>query len=364
MALGLVMVYSASIASAELKMGSPSFFLKRQLLFVGLSLALMIFALNIHHELWGRLHLWILGGAVLLLLGVFIPGLSSSVKGAARWIVMGPLRFQPSEGIKLAWLIFLARHIAQRQPKAHEFKALWLKPLGLMSGITLLLLLQPDFGSTVICGFMMLSLIWIGGARWRHTLGLISLGLVLMALAIYLEPYRFRRLIIFLNPELDPTGVGYHINQSLISFGSGEWLGLGLGASRQKLLYLPEAHTDFIFSIIGEELGLLGALTVMLIYALFIWRGFHIAQEASSAFGGLLAFGLTLEIGFQAGINMAVAVAMAPTKGLTLPFVSYGGSSLITLGLAVGILLNISRGAPPPPWLHEPLPRLLNRIIP
>ena len=175
-------------------------------------------------------------------------------------------------------------------------------------------------------------------------------------MAIAAEPYRLRRLAAFLSPDKDTQGVSYHINQALISFSSGGWSGLGLGESRQKLLYLPEAHTDFIFSILGEELGLIGVLCLIALFILFAWRGFRTAWQAPTAFGGLLAFGLTAQITFQAATNMAVATALLPTKGLTLPFISYGGSSLVTLGLMVGILLNISKREPPPLWIHRLLP--------
>jgi cell division protein FtsW len=203
----------------------------------------------------------------------------------------------------------------------------------------------------------MLLLLWVAGARNLHTGALILGGLALVVVAILHEPYRMKRMTGFDAPESDPQGIAYQINQALISFGSGELTGLGLGESRQKLLYLPDCHTDFIFSIIGEELGFAGVVGVMLTFLAFVWRGVGVARRAASPFGAMLAFGITAQIGFQAIVNMAVVTALLPTKGLTLPFVSYGGSSLVLSCAAVGILLNISRGEPPPAWLHAPLRR-------
>jgi cell division protein FtsW len=199
-------------------------------------------------------------------------------------------------------------------------------------------------------------MIWAAGGRILHVCCLGVVGVALMVAAVLAEPYRLKRLQAFFFPETDTLGVSYHINQALISFASGGWQGLGLGESRQKLMYLPEAHTDFIFSILGEELGLMGVSVVVVLFVVFVWRGFGIARRSPSVFGALLAYGITAQVGFQAVTNMAVATAMLPTKGLTLPFISYGGSSLLTMGLAVGILLNISRKEPPPAWMHRVFP--------
>ncbi len=353
MGLGIVMVYSASIASAAARLGDGGYYLKRQLAFVGLAVVSMVAAMNLHHDLLRRLAKPLLGLAFLLLVIVLIPGLSATAKGASRWIGIGPLRFQPSELVKLAWIIFLSDLLSRRQAELHSFRRAWGAPLAVMAALGALLMLQPDFGSTMICGGLMLLLVWAAGARWLHTGAFIFGGASLVPLAILAEPYRMKRLTAFLSPEDDPLGVSFHINQALISFGSGDWLGLGLGNSKQKLMYLPEAHTDFIFSIVGEELGLLGGVTIMALFGLLVWRGFRIARQATSAFGALLAFGITAEIGFQALTNMAVATALMPTKGLTLPFVSYGGSSILILGASVGVLLNISRREPPPAWMHR-----------
>ncbi len=356
MAFGVVMVYSASIVSAEVRTGDARYYLMRQIAYCGLALVAMVAGLNLHHDLWRRLAKPLLGVALFLLVVLLVPGVGNSAKGAARWIALGPIRVQPSEVVKLSWIVFLAGYLSRRQAQLDAWKVAWRTPILVLGAIGALLMLQPDFGSTVICSGLMVLMVWAAGGRWLHVgaLGLVGVGLV--AAAIAAAPYRMRRLVAFLHPELDPQGAGYHINQALISFGSGDWTGRGLGGSMQKLLYLPEAHTDFVFSIVGEELGFVGVAFVIALFAVFVWRGFRIARQASSAFGALLAFGITAEIGFQAATNMAVAVALLPTKGLTLPFVSYGGSSLITLGAAVGILLNISRQTPPPSWLHAYVP--------
>lgn len=356
MGLGVVMVYSASIVTAEARTGDGTYYLERQAIFCGLGLCLLVATLNIHHDLWRRIAPTLFAIALLLLIVVLIPGISATAKGASRWIDLGPLRFQPSESIKLTWIILLAWFLSQKQAELDSLKTAWGKPLLAYGAIAALLMLQPDFGTTLICGGIMVLMIWAAGARWLHVGGLFVLGALLIPVAILAEPYRVKRLLSFLDPEHDPQGASYHINQALISFGSGDWTGMGLGNSRQKLLYLPEAHTDFVFSIYGEEFGWVGVAVVIALFATFIWRGFAIARKAPTAFGALLAFGITGQIGFQAATNMAVATALLPTKGLTLPFISYGGSAMLLICAAVGILLNISRQEPPPAWLHHYLP--------
>lgn len=356
MGIGVVMVYSASIVSAEAKFGVGEFYLHRQAAFCGIGLCLMLLMLNTHHDLWRRIAKPLFAIALALLVIVLIPGLSASAKGAARWIGFGPLRFQPSEAIKLTWIILLAWFLSKRQHELDDLKTAWGRPVLALGAIGALLMMQPDFGTTLICSGIMVLMIWAAGARWLHVGGLFLIGAALVPIAILAEPYRVKRLLSFLDPEHDPQGASYHINQALISFGSGDWTGMGLGNSRQKLLYLPEAHTDFVFSIYGEELGWVGVAIVIFLFAVFIWRGFSIARNAPTAFGALLAFGITAQIGFQAATNMAVATALLPTKGLTLPFISYGGSAMMLLCVAVGILLNISRQEPPPAWLHTYLP--------
>lgn len=354
MGIGIVMVYSASVVSAELQFGDGTYYLKRQLAFMAVGLVLMIAAMNFPYQALERYAPIFMGVSIFLLLLALVPGISSSAKGASRWLNLGIIRLQPSETVKLSLIIYLSAYLSQRQHELHKFRVAWVPNIALVGLIAALLMVQPDFGSTVISGAMLMLMIWAAGGSNLHV-GLLGVaGLILGGAAIAHKAYRMKRLMAFMSPESDPQGVAYQINQALISFGSGEWTGLGLGGSKQKLLYLPDAHTDFIFSIIGEELGLVGATFIVLLFVLFLWRGLRIARQASHSFGALLAFGLTAMFAGQACVNMAVVMAMLPTKGLTLPFISYGGSSLLILSTSVGILLNISRQMPPPGWLHKP----------
>jgi cell division protein FtsW len=353
MSLGIVLVYSASIVSADQNFGDAQFYLKRQSVYALISLAIMGIAMNVHYSIWEKISKVVLGVGILGLIVVLIPGVATSIKGAVRWISVGPIRVQPSEVIKLAWIIFLAAFIAKSGQRIKSFRGGWGQPLIFMGLIAGLLMSQPDFGSTLICAGMMVLLLWVGGARWGHLIGMFGCGVGLIVAAVISEPYRMKRIMAFINPSADQLSVSYHIRQALISFGSGDWQGLGLGQSRQKLFYLPEAHTDFVFSILGEEMGLLGVTFVIGLYAIFVWRGLKLTRMTMNTFGGMLAFGLTAEIGFQAVTNMAVSMALLPTKGLTLPFVSFGGSSLVSLGLASGILLNISKNQPVPHWFDK-----------
>lgn len=353
MSLGIVLIYSASIVSAEQNFGDAQFYLKRQSVYAVIALAVLGIAMNIHYMFWQKVAKFALGAGIIALILVLIPGLAASAKGAARWISLGPIRIQPSEIIKLVWIIYLSSFVTQRTDQVTTFKGGWVNPLAIMSVLALLLMAQPDFGSTVICSGMMLLILWVAGARWKHLSALVAAGFGLIVVAIVSEPYRMKRIMAFVDPSQDQLSVSYHIRQALISFGSGDWQGMGLGQSRQKLFYLPEAHTDFVFSILGEELGLVGVVLVVALYIAFVWRGLRLTQRTMNSFGGMLAFGLTAEIGFQAVTNMAVTMALLPTKGLTLPFVSFGGSSLVTLALAGGILLNISKNQPVPAWLDS-----------
>ena len=343
MGIGVVMVYSASIVNASIEQKNESFFLIRQSIYCGLALTVMIIMMNIPHGLLQKFAPIIFGLSFVSLCLVLVGPVAIEAKGATRWIGFGPIRFQPSEGIKFAWIILLASYLSKRQDRLHRWRDSWVVPSVCLMAIVALLAVQKDFGTTVICSGLMILMIFAAGARWHHLTAAIFAGLCALGALIIVEPYRIRRLFSFLYPDADPQGDSYQIRQALISFGSGDWNGLGLGGSKQKLAYLPEAHTDFVFSILGEELGLIGVTVVIILFALFVWRGFRIARRASSSFGALLAFGIAAEIGFQALANMAVATALLPTKGLTLPFVSFGGSSMLMVGFAVGVLLNISR---------------------
>ena len=353
MGIGVIMVYSASIVTAQSDMNNEAHYLEKQLIFVGVSIAFMGLATNLHHGIYKRFVTPISLFGFFLMFLVFAPGIGIEAKGAHRWIGFGPLRYQPSEGLKIAWVVFLAGYLSTRQDRLHRWKDSWLVPCIGLTLVASVLMLQRDFGSTVICVGLMVGLFFAAGALWRHLMGFAAVGAVGLVALILLEPYRIRRLMSFLDPEGNKQGDSWQLYQALISFGSGNWTGLGLGGSHQKLSYLPEAHTDFIFSILGEELGLMGVAAVIILFAIFVWRGFRIARHANTVFGSLLAFGITAVIAGQAIANMLVATGLIPTKGLTLPLISYGGSSLLTTGLAIGILLNISRRQPPPEYLLD-----------
>ena len=348
MGIGVVMVYSASVVTAK----NETTFLYKQITYCAFAFVAMGVLANLHHSIIKRFAWPLFIGAFILLSCVLVPGLAIEAKGAVRWIGHGSIRFQPSEAIKLGWIILLAAFLSERQDQLHRWKRSWMTPTIIVGIISALLLIQKDLGSTVICVGLLILMIFAAGAQVRHLVAAVGAGILAICGFILLEPYRVRRLMSFLEPERYRQGDAWQLYQALIGFGSGDWTGLGLGLSNQKMAFLPEAHTDFIFSILGEELGLVGVAVVVCLFAVFAWRGFHIARRANTVFGALLAYGLTALICFQAIANMAVATGMLPTKGLTLPFISYGGSSMVIMGVAVGILLNISKREPPPEWLH------------
>jgi cell division protein FtsW len=337
--LGLVLVYSASYYFSAKYFDDPAYLLKKQLIAAGVGLALMLFLsrFDYHHleELAGLLLLGSLGLALLAL----VPGVSRG----GRWLALGPLQLQPAELLKLTLTIYLASSITRRGEQLHDFflgVLPYLIILGLAAG---LVLLQPDFEMALIYGAIVLFMLFIGGARPAHLALCLLAGLPLMYLFIRTAPYRWERIISFLDPLKYGQDKGYQLLQSLVAIGSGGPFGRGLGEGREKLLYLPSAHNDFIASVAGEELGLLGSLLLLLLFGLFIYRGFLILRRAPDQFGFLLGAGLLFTIGLQVVVHLGVAAGILPVTGLTLPFISYGGSSLIvSLGM-VGILLNISK---------------------
>ncbi len=343
LAIGVVMVYSSSAVKALLEFDDPYHYLKLQLVWAALGIGTMLAAMNFDYT---RLHPWakpILYLALVLLVLVKIPGVGKEVNGAVRWIGLGPLSLQPSEVIKLAMVIFLARILAGQPEKIKYFIRGLLPPLGLLGLVAVLIMLQPDLGTTLaIAGTTFMMLIG-AGARWGHIAALASAGVGLVVAAIAAAPYRMNRILAYLNPWADPSGKGYQTIHALLALGSGGLFGLGFGQSRQKFLYLPESHTDFIFAIIGEELGILGGSVIVLLFLIFAWRGYKTAMSAPDPFACLLAVGLTSMVVIQAGLNIGVVSGLLPVTGITLPFISYGGSSLLFTMAAVGVLLNISR---------------------
>jgi cell division protein FtsW len=346
--LGLVMVGSASITIADRQWGAPFHYLIRQGLFIGVAVALAVIAASLPLRFWEKAGPALLLGAMALLLAVFIPGVGKTVNGSARWIGLGPVNLQASELVKLAVIIYLAGYLVRRDEEVRDTVAGFLKPMAVCALVAVLLLAEPDFGAAAVITATVMGMMFLAGVRWWLFGVLLLLVLGLLALLAVSSPYRLERLTTFLNPWADPFNSGFQLTQALIAFGRGEWFGAGLGGSVQKLFYLPEAHTDFLFAVLSEELGLVGGSTVVLLFAFLVWRAFQVGRRAARAglaFGGHLAHGLGLWIALQAFINIGVNMGVLPTKGLTLPLMSYGGSSMIASCGAVALLLRIDHEA-------------------
>jgi len=341
--VGLVMVFSASAVVATNRFQDSGYFLKRQLAWMTFGLLLMHVSSRIDYIWWKRLWLPLLGLTVTLLAMVLIPSIGVAAKGARRWLSLGPLVIQPAEIAKLVAVIYLAAYLARKEERLTGFWSGIVPALCVVGVLSGLVLLEPDLGTVVVMGAVTIGMLFLGGARLSH---LLSLGLcavpTVLALALG-RSYRRDRLMTFLDPWKDASDTGFQITQSFLAFGSGGLFGVGLGEGKQKLFFLPEAHTDFVLALVGEELGLVGTAVVILLFAIFVVRGFQISARARMPFGRFLGMGITLLIGTQALINACVVTGLLPTKGLTLPFVSYGGSSLVICMLGVGILLSISR---------------------
>jgi len=343
--LGLVMVYSASAIAAQQKLGDSFFYLKRQAVAAGIGLLAMAVALKLGYRKLARLAYPLLVCAVISLVLVLVPGVGTTVGGARRWIRVLGFSIQPAEIAKLAWVIYLAYSLAKKREKVTLFSIGFLPHL-LMAGLLVALCMaEPDFGSSVGIVFLLFVLLFAAGTKLSYLVGSVLLAIPVAYQAVASSPYRLNRILAFLDPWAHRHDVGYQVAESLISIGSGGLFGLGLGDGRQKLFFLPEAHTDFVFSIIGEELGLVGVAAVMGLYALIVWRGLRASLKAGETFGSYLGFGITALFGFQAVVNIFVAMGLAPTKGLTLPLISYGGTSLSAMMGAAGILLSISATA-------------------
>ncbi len=344
--LGVVMVFSSSSIMAVRGYGDSLHFLKRQGVYAILGFGMMALMMNVRLELLRKAAWPVLICCLLMLIVVLVPGIGKKVGGAARWLRVGGITFQPAEFAKIGLILFLAHSLARKQEKVKSFRR-GLLPYMLILAILLgLLLLQPDLGSAITLGVVAAAMLMVAGTRLIY---LFLIGATRMPFLYWLvmsADYRKRRIMAFLNPWEDPSDTGFQIIQSWIAFGSGGAFGKGLGESKQKLFFLPEAHTDFIFSVIGEELGYVGVIVIAAMFMLLILRGFRTALNAPDEFSCYLAFGLTLLIGMQAFVNMAVVMGMVPTKGLVLPFLSYGGTSLVTTLAAIGILLNVSRHLP------------------
>jgi len=340
---GIVMVLNVSYFQADARYGDGYLFFRKHVVAVGAGVVLMLLASRVRLEFlerWGGLMLPV---SILALLLVLAPGIGAERGGAQRWIVLGGFSLQPSEFVKFAVVLFLARWISRHRDVIEQFSAGVLPALVCVGVCSGLILLQPDFGTAVTLGLLVLLMLYVGGARPAHVLGLVLCGALGVILAVQLAPYRMRRLLAFVDPWEHSQDAGFQLVQSLIAFGSGGLTGVGLGQSKQKMFFLPEAHTDFIFALVGEELGLIGAVAVLALFALVAVRGFRVAARHPDSFASLLAFGLTAVLILSAVVNVGVVLGMLPTKGLPLPFVSYGGSALLATMLEVGVLAALSR---------------------
>ncbi len=340
---GIIMVYSASAVSAYVNFQDSYYFLKRQILWVFLGIAAMLIIANIDYHVWKNTAKPILIVTIVLLILVLIPGLGKVVNGARRWLGFGSMYVQPSEMAKLGMVIFTAWLLTQRQDKIYSFAKGVMPSLAILMVVFGLILKEPDLGTALAISGTVFVMMFIAGAKVSQLLSLSLVGIGGIVVAILTEPYRLKRLLAFSNPWADPLDTGYHIIQSLYAIGSGGLFGVGLGRSREKFLYLPEPHTDFIFAILAEELGFIGTVTIVILFFLFAWRGFKVAISAPDIFGSILAAGITSMIVVQALMNIAVVTASMPVTGIPLPFISFGGSALLFTLAGVGILLNISR---------------------
>ena len=343
--LGVVMVYSASAVYAGARLGDGLWFFKRQLAGALLGLLLLLCALRIGYRRLEKLAAPLLLLSLLLLALVHVPGLGHAAGGARRWLVLGPLQFQPSELVKLALVLWLARSLSRRQDRMRFFAEGLLPHLFVLGIVASLLLLEPDFGTTVVLACLTFALLFVAGAKVAWLATGAALATPVAAFLVWRSPYRLRRVLTFLDPWADPRGHGYQAVESLLAFGAGGTDGVGLGGSHQKLFFLPAAHTDFILSIIGEELGFVGVAAVLLLFAALVVRGVKAARAAPDAFGCYLALGLTLLFALEALVNAGMALSLLPTKGMALPFLSYGMSSAVVSLLAAGVLLSVSGGA-------------------
>ena len=340
--IGIVMVYSASSAVALKKFGSDYLFLRKQALFAFIGLVALVSCRHIPYRWYRLLAYPMLAVAVVLLIAIHVTDFGYTAGGATRWLRIGGLTFQPSEFARLALVVFMAYSLDKKVEKVKELSIGFVPHIIVFIVFAVCIIQQPDYGSVVILGALTLLMMFVGGVRCTHIV--LSLFALLPAAVYYVvsEDYRLDRVLSWLNPWKYPADSGYQVVHSLMAFGTGGLWGTGIGKGFQKLFYLPEPHTDFIFSIIGEEFGLFGVLIIIALYTVILIKGIQIARSAPDRFGSLMAFGLTCAMGLQVSINMGVALGLLPTKGLTLPFLSYGGTSLLLNMASIGILMNIS----------------------
>lgn len=349
MVLGVVMVASASVSIAARETGNAFYYFERQAFFAVFSLAVAAIVYEVPLAFLERARFLLLIAALLLLASVLIPGVGTRVNGSLRWLDLGPIGGQVSEPARLLIFVYLAGYLVHRREHLKTFLG-FLRPMAVLGCAAILLLAEPDFGAASVMMATALAMLFLGGVRLRHFIVLVVIVLAALALLAWSSPYRMERLTAFLNPWADPFDDGFQLTQSLIAIGRGGWFGVGLGESVQKLFYLPEAHTDFLFAVLAEELGVMGGLVVIALYLGLTWRAFAIGRAAARCghdFGAYTACGLGLWIGLQAFINIGVNVGVLPTKGLTLPLMSYGGSSLVVTAVAVALILRVQREVEP-----------------
>ncbi len=342
--VGLVMVASASIGVSDRDLGTPFHYFQRQLAFVCLGLVAAVIAVSIPTALWDKYSKVLMGVAFLLLLLVLVPGIGHEVNGSRRWVRLGFMNFQVSELARVLLLSYVASYAVRRADELRaDFKG-FIKPVAVLVGAAVLLLLEPDFGAATVLMATGLAVLFLAGVRIRHLLVPLVLGVAAMTALAVTSSYRLRRLTSFRNPWADAFDSGFQLTQSLIAIGRGEWLGVGLGSSVQKLFYLPEAHTDFVFAVLAEEFGLVGVVLVLGLFALLVGRALAISRNAARAglaFQSLLAAAVGVWLGLQVFVNVGVNMGLLPTKGLTLPLLSYGGSSMLVTLAWLGVLLRV-----------------------
>lgn len=342
--IGLIMVASSSVMVSIKYFNQPFHFLIRQVCYLSVGLLVAMVVMRTDSSIWERLSLPLLLLCLLMLILVLVPGIGRVVNGSRRWLAFGPIGIQVSELTKMVMIFYLAGYLVRQQESVSRSIAGFIKPMAILGLVSFLLLLEPDFGATVvICGTVM-AMLFLAGVKLRYYIGLSLIVISALAVLAISSPYRVARLTAFLDPWADQFNSGYQLTQSLIAFGRGGWMGMGLGESVQKMFYLPESHTDFLFAVLAEELGLTGVLFVMLLYSILVVRGLVIAYDAwvqGRLFPAYTAYGLTFWLGLQAAINMGVNSGLLPTKGLTLPLLSYGGASIVINCVVIALLMRI-----------------------
>jgi len=352
---GIVMVYSASVGVADIRFNDPTKFLRLHIMHAVIASVALLVGMTVDYRVY-RKYVYLLLVVSLVLLLLLVVGFGSTINNATRWLGPAGYRFQPSELAKLAFVLYLAYSLEKKYEQMRSFTIGFLPHLVVCSAIMILCLAQPDLGTCILLSLVLFSMLFVAGTRVSYIVAALGVGVPVAASYIANSSFRMKRILAWLDPWQDRYDAGFQTVNALTSLGSGEWFGLGLGNGRQKMGFVPESWTDFIFSSIGEELGFLGTTAVVVLFAYIFWRGYLISRNAPDTFGRYLAFGITSMTAIQAVFNMCVAVGLLPTKGLTLPFVSGGGSSLITCCFAMGILLNISRGRKTPKWA-KPVPK-------